>query len=98
MAETRPRRALSLVGLGFLCLSLLGLAPSPAAGDEIGDKRAEAERIAAQVDDLNQRIEVLAEQFNEAQDELTQVQAEQAAAQAKVDATKAEMAQREKEL
>lgn len=98
MAETRLRRALSLVGAGLLCLSFLGIAPAPASADEIGDKRAEAERIAAQVDSLNQRIEILAEEFDAAQDELSQVRAEQAAAQAKVDATKAEMAQREEEL
>ncbi len=93
----RRRRVLAFV-LGVLAISLLGLAPRPAVGDPIGDKKAEAERIASRVAELNQRIEVLAEQYNDASLQLETIKAQVAEAQAKVDQTKAEIAADRKQL
>src|SRR5262249_1066822 len=39
---------------------------SPASGDPIGDKRAEAARLAAQLDRQNNRISVIDEQLDQA--------------------------------
>src|SRR5207302_5519958 len=46
-----------------LCL-VAALATRPAGADAISAKKAEASRVAAQLDQLGQQAEVLAEQFN----------------------------------
>ena len=71
------------------CLTVSGqlVAPqllevSTASGDTIGDKKAEARRIAVRLDALQQKSEILAENYNNAQIRLAQVRAQVSAAEA----------------
>jgi peptidoglycan hydrolase CwlO-like protein len=66
--------------------------PQSASADQISDKQAQANAIAAKVDQLNHTIEQYAEQANGAQVELDGLNQQEADAQAKVDAAKAEQA------
>jgi cell wall-associated NlpC family hydrolase len=88
------RRAVALVVL-VACVSLL---PGVAAGDEVSDKRAEAERVASRVAELNREIEVEAEAYNAARIELDRLNAAIADAEAKVAATQAELVTRRAEV
>jgi cell wall-associated NlpC family hydrolase len=56
----------------------------PAGADQIADKKAEAQRIASQLDAQSNRLADLAEQFNEARLQSEKVSAQAAAAQAEV--------------
>jgi len=80
--------------LGIVAVSLIGFGPAPAGADAVGDKRAQAEQIADRIDELNNQIEILAEQYNAANIELDRIQGEVADARAKVDEAKAEQALR----
>jgi len=68
-----------VLGLG---LALTSLAPLTAGADQIADKRAEAERIARQLDAQGERISVLAERLNQANMKADRVAAQVVAAQA----------------
>jgi peptidoglycan DL-endopeptidase CwlO len=77
-----------------LCVSF---APS-ASSDPISDKKAEAARIAARIDQLNGVVEQYAEQANAAQIELDGINAQVADTTAKVAAAQAEVDQHQGEL
>ena len=64
----------------------------------MADKKAEAQRIAGRVAELNEQIEVVAEEYNAAQLELETIQADIAAARAKVEQTKVEAEARRLQL
>jgi cell wall-associated NlpC family hydrolase len=57
------RRASALL----LCIVVLSAMPRAAAADPIGDKRAEAARLSTELDNMANRIAVLAESYNTAQ-------------------------------
>ncbi len=84
----RRRRALGLV-VTIVTLGVMAF-PQAASADQISDKQAQANAIAAKVDALNHTIERYAEQANGAQIELTQLDQQVADAQAKVEAAKAQ--------
>jgi cell wall-associated NlpC family hydrolase len=93
----RRRTPATLVAAALL-LSGLAIGAGPASGDELDDARAQAQHIAARVDELNQQIEILAESYNAAQDQLAGVQARIAAAQAEVAAAQAEVDARQADV
>ena len=93
----RTRRALALCVAG-IAVAVVAVLPQAASADQISDKQAQANAIAAKVDELNHTIERYAEQANGAQVELDSLNQQEADAQAKVDAAKAEQAQHVAEL
>jgi peptidoglycan DL-endopeptidase CwlO len=97
-ALPRLRRRLGVFTIVASIVVATGAVPGPAAGDEIDDVRAEAQRITARISELNAEIERLAEAHNAAQIELGAVQADIADAQAEVDAARAQVAVHEGEL
>jgi cell wall-associated NlpC family hydrolase len=72
-----------LLALGALVSLWAGIAV-PAGADQIADKKAEAQRIASQLDAQSNRLADLAEQYNEARLQSEKVSAQAAAAQAEV--------------
>jgi cell wall-associated NlpC family hydrolase len=85
----RRRRAHALFVV-MVAVVVVGALPQAASADAVSDKQAQANAIAAKVEDLNHTIERYAEQANGAQVELDQLNQQVADAQAKVDAAKAE--------
>src|SRR4051812_13695798 len=76
------RRAGALLVLAVL---IAGIADIPIAqADPIADKRAEAERIARQLEQQSRQVSILAEQYDAAQVKIASLQDELEAAQAKV--------------
>jgi cell wall-associated NlpC family hydrolase len=69
-------------------------AATTAFGDPISDKRAEAQRVAARLEALEQQAEILAEQYNDARLALEDVQHKVAAVKARVAATNAALEKR----
>jgi cell wall-associated NlpC family hydrolase len=96
-APGRRIRARSLV-LATILVAFVAALPTAASADAVGDKRAEADRIAAKVEELNHTIERYAEQANAAEVELEGLAQQVNDAQAKVDAALAEQAQHQGEL
>jgi cell wall-associated NlpC family hydrolase len=92
---TRPIRA---AGLLVACLLVATTASPPASADPIAEKRAEAERIAAELEGQGERISVLAEQVNNARLEAERVEAEAAAAAAELARAEREVAASEQRL
>src|SRR5438445_7992001 len=93
----RTRRALALFVAAVAVVVVEGLPPA-ASADQISDKQAQANAIAAKVDELNHTIERYAEQANGAQIELDGLNQQEVDAQARVDAAKAEQVQHLAEL
>ena len=93
----RRRRAHALF-VAMVAVVVVGVLPQAASADAVSDKQAQANAIAAKVDELNHTIERYAEQANGAQIELDQLTQQVADAQAKVDAAKAEQDQHRGEL
>lgn len=84
----RPCRALVTVATGLL----VALASAcPAAADAVSDKKAQAARIAAQVDALGQQESALAEAYDGALLKQQQIAARLASAQSRYDKTSAEV-------
>lgn len=77
--------ALILVITAALLLPLLGV--SVASADPIADKRAEASRLARQLDQMGERLSVLDEAYNRARLQLSTAQTRVATAKAKAAAT-----------
>jgi cell wall-associated NlpC family hydrolase len=94
---SRPQRLLGVLAAVSAVLAMT-LAPAPASGDSISEKKAEAQRIAAQLDDLGQQVSILDEQYNQANLRLAEVRAEVAAAKAKVAKTASDIQNRKAEL
>ena len=90
---TTPRhRWLGLVSTALLLCSLLGIGPvaGPAAGDPIAEKRAEAARIARELEAQGTRVSILAERLNQAR-----LEAERLERQVRTATTELEAADRE---
>jgi cell wall-associated NlpC family hydrolase len=96
----RPRSsrgAAALIGL-VLILVVAAMLPSEARADEVSDKRAEAEAIAARIKLLDHEIVKAAESANGAQVELDEISQQIADSQAQVAAAQAQQASRAGEL
>ncbi len=85
----RQRRAIALL-LAAAIVAAACFLPQPAGADAVSDKRAEANAIAAKIDELNHTIERDAEAANGAQLELNGLNQQVQDAQAKVAAAQAE--------
>jgi cell wall-associated NlpC family hydrolase len=93
------RRLGVLVGIASLSGGLIIAAPvRPAGADEIADKKAQAARIAAQVEAEGEKVSILAERLNEARLHADKVQAELNATQVEVARTEAQVANATKNL
>jgi cell wall-associated NlpC family hydrolase len=72
----RPREVVTLttrsrrVGAAALALTILLSTVAPALAEPIADKRAEADRVQAQITALDDRVEIAVEDYNEASDRL----------------------------
>jgi cell wall-associated NlpC family hydrolase len=91
-----PTRAVLAILLAVAALTV-SAAPS-ASGDPISDKKAEAARISARIEQLNGVVEQYAEQANAAQIELDGINAQVAESTARVAAAQAEVDQHKGEL
>lgn len=80
------------LGVFVVIASLLPLIGAPAHADDIADKKAEATRIAEQVEAEGRKVSVLAERLNLARIQADEVQAEVAKTQAEVAQTDAAVA------
>src|SRR5438105_1543983 len=86
------RRRRAMVSAVTLVAFALPLAlPALASADQISDKRAEAAQVAAKLDDLNQRLSSLDEEYNQAVIELQTANKNVDDAQAKLDATNTQL-------
>ena len=90
------RPIVALVGLTILVTTLV--LPTDARADEVSDKRAQAEAIAAKISQLDHDIEKAAEAANGAQVELDQINQQIADSQARVAAAEQERAGRNDQL
>lgn len=97
MVRPRRRTLRSVVG-AFVALALLTVAPAPARARTIEELRAEADRLAAELEDARERLDVLGEEFLQATADREAALAEQAAAEAALEATRAESELRSAEL
>lgn len=95
--EGRRRRARGILA-AIVVIAALGALPEAAHADQVSDKQAQADAIAAKVDELNHTIEQYAEAANGAQIELDTLNQQVADAQAKVEAAKVEQASHQAEL
>lgn len=86
MRPAKRRRAGALLVLVAL-VATLQLPVRPVAADAISDKRAEAERIARQLEQQSRQVSILAEDYDEARVRIAAVESELSAAQAKVKKT-----------
>jgi cell wall-associated NlpC family hydrolase len=93
----RQRRAHALF-VAMVAVIVIAVLPQSASADAVSDKQAQANAIAAKVEQLGHTVERYAEQANAAQIELDQLNQQVADAQAKVDAAKAEQEQHRGEL
>jgi cell wall-associated NlpC family hydrolase len=72
--------------------------PGSASADAVSDKRAEAQQIAAKLDQLDQKLSLLDEKFNDATIGLDKANQDVAAAQKRVDETNAQLDASAKQL
>jgi cell wall-associated NlpC family hydrolase len=93
----RRRPALAMFAVTVMAM-LLGVLPQAARADQISDKQAQANAIAAKIDQLNGTIERYAEAANGAQVELDGLNQQVADAQTKVDAAQAQLEQHQSEI
>ena len=87
MPRTRLTRAAAAAALAASVLALPLISSGGASGDPIGDKRAEAARIATKLDELQEEAEVYTEQYNDAVIALDDVRDKVAAQQERVNTT-----------
>lgn len=97
-----PRPGRRTIATALACLlsiaGLLAAVVSPAAADEVSDKKAEAAQIAKKLDELRRQQIALAEDFNQANLKLGQAQADIAAAEQQVEQITKEYGQRKDEI
>ena len=86
------------MGLVVAALIAPQLLVPDASGDAIGDKKAEARRVAARLSELQQEGEILAEDYNEAQIRLAEVRVRVSAAESEVDRTNRQIERRRRDL
>jgi cell wall-associated NlpC family hydrolase len=96
-AATR-RSPLALAGLALALILGAVLTPGPAQADQLTDKRAEAQRVAAKLDALEARVMQLDDEAERAKGELAAAEAAVADAQRRADEANAELEQRRAEL
>ena len=82
----------------IVALALPQLIASNASGDGVADKRTEAQRIAVRLDTLRQQVEILAEQYDNAQIRLGRVRRLVSEARRAVTRTNREIAKRQRDL
>jgi len=75
-----------------VAVATVGGSAATAGADPIGDKRAQAKAVSGQLTATNSKIETLSEQYDGAQYRFEQTQQALVAVQAKVDATRAQIA------
>lgn len=92
------RRTLRSVVVVCVALALLAVAPAPARARTIDELRAEADRLAAELADARERLDVLGEEYLQATADREAALAEQAAAESALEATRAESELRSAEL
>jgi len=92
----RRRAAMAVLVVAIALVPVLGA--GGASADTIADKRAEAARIADQLDSLQMKAEIAAESYNNAQIELASVDAKEKAAEQKVARTDALLASRRQQM
>lgn len=92
------RSPLALAGLTLALIVGVILVPGPAGADQLADKRAEAQRVAAKLDALEARIMQLDREAERAKGELAAAEAAVADAQRRADEANAELEQRQREL
>src|SRR6478672_3673374 len=95
---TRTRRRTRAAYVLIVALALPQLIASNASGDGVGDKRSEARRIAVRLDTLRQQVEILAEQYDNAQIRLARVRRQVTRAREAVTRTNREIAKRRRDL
>jgi cell wall-associated NlpC family hydrolase len=98
MVDVKRRQRACALFLATLVVAALCALPQSAGADAIADKQAQANAIAAKIDELNHTIERNAEAANQAQIELDGLNQQVQDAQAKVAAAQAEHDKHEGEL
>jgi len=95
----RPRRRpLRTAVVTIVAFALLALVPAPARARTIEELRAEADRLAAELEEARDRLDVLGEEYLQATADREAALAEQAAAESALEATRAEAELRSAEL
>jgi cell wall-associated NlpC family hydrolase len=95
---TRTRRRTRAAYLLIVALALPQLIASNASGDGVTDKRSEAHRIAVRLDSLRQRVEILAEEYDNAEIRLGRVRRLVSQARQAVVRTNREITKRQRDL
>ena len=92
-ARTPPsrRRRIVVSAVVLAAFALPVVLPAAASADQVSDKQAQAAQVASKLDDLNQKLSALDEQYNQAVIELDAAQKNVAAAQTRLDATNAQL-------
>lgn len=92
-ATPRHRWVGPALGVAILCssLGLAGAGPSAAAADPVAEKRAEAERLARELEEQGRQVSILAERLNQAR-------IEAAGVEERVRAAEADLAEAERRL
>jgi peptidoglycan DL-endopeptidase CwlO len=72
--------------------------PAAASADQISDKQAQAAQVASKLDELNQKLSALDEQYNQAVIQLDTAQKNVADAQTRLDSTNAQLDQAAQQL
>ncbi|MBM3683266.1 MAG: hypothetical protein FJW83_01810 [Actinobacteria bacterium] len=98
-STVRPRRRpLRTAVVTIVAFTLLALVPAPARARTIEELRAEANRLAAELEEARDRLDVLGEEYLQATADREAALAEQAAAESALEATRAEAELRSAEL
>ena len=90
---SRPWRRRLAIGLAATCLAATGVIGGSAAADGVGDQQQKVQQIADQLDAISNQISQLADDYNHAQVDKDELDAEIVTSQAKVDAQQAELDQ-----
>ncbi len=98
MVDVKRRQRAGALFLATLAVAAICALPQTAGADAVADKQAQANAIAAKIDELNHTIERNAEAANAAQIELDGLNQQVADAQAKVAAAQAEHDKHQGEL
>ncbi len=92
------RRQLAAALLVVVTLATAVLGTGDALGDPIADKQAEAREVADRLERLERKVEILAEQYNDARLVLAEVNREVILASAEARRTQARLASRQREM
>ena len=98
MAMTFTRRSASFIACAIALLMTAGIVMRPAGADELSDKRAEAQKIAARLSELDSQMMDVNAKYEAANFQLHQAEQQVSDAQALADQSQAEMEKRQSEL